>query len=174
MSSSFSLGVDQIRAFLPHRAPFLFVDRVLEIHPQGDLDDLSSHNKAGIRVIAIKSITYNEPCFQGHFPDFSIFPGVLILEAMAQTASFSIYPYMAKDLSKLAKDFTCVLVGVNDARFRQPVVPGDQLRIETLVTKCRGKLWVLDCKAFVEDTIVAEAEVMANLIPNTEMFKSPD
>ncbi len=169
MSATYALGVDQIREFLPHRAPFLLVDRVLEIHPIGDLTDASSQNKAGIRVVAIKNVTYNEPCFQGHFPNFSIFPGVLILEAMAQTASFSIYPYLIKDISRLAKDFKCILVGISDARFRHPVVPGDRLRIETVVTKCRGRLWVFECKAFVEDTIVAEAEVKANLMPNPEM-----
>lgn len=165
--SEYSLGIDQIRRFLPHRAPFLLVDRILEIHPVGPLDNLSAQDKVGIRVVGLKNVSYNEAHFQGHFPNFSIHPGVLILESMAQVSSFSLYPYMVKDLDRLARDFQCILVGVEGARFRRPVVPGDCLRIETTVSKCRGRLWVFQCQATVEGQVVAEAEIIANLVSSS-------
>lgn len=166
--NEWKLNIDQVRRFLPHRAPFLFVDRVLEIHPQGDLNDLSSANKVGVRVVAQKCVSYNEPFFQGHFPQFSILPGVIILETMAQVSCFSLYPYMARDMDRLARDFQCIFVGIDGVRFRKPVVPGDVMRIETVVTKCRGKLWGFHCEAKVDGQVVAEADILANLIANTE------
>ncbi len=160
----YPLGIDQIRRFLPHRAPFLLLDRVLEIHPVGDLaDPTSGPHKVGVRVVAQKCVSYSDPVFQGHFPDFSILPGVLILEALAQTSSFSLYPYFAHDLDRIARDFQCILVGIDGARFRRPVVPGDVLRLETTVTKCRGRLWVFQGKASVDGQPAAEAEILANL-----------
>jgi 3-hydroxyacyl-[acyl-carrier-protein] dehydratase len=95
-------------------------------------------------------------------------PGVLLIETMAQVASFSLYPYMEADLDRLARDFQCILVSIDGARFRKPVVPGDTLRIETVVTKCRGKLWAFQCTAFVDGQKVAEADLMANMIANSE------
>ena len=166
--SSYKLNIDQVRRFLPHRAPFLLVDRVLEIHPTGPLGTLEPEGKAGTRVVALKAISYNEPVFQGHFPQFSVFPGVMIIEAMGQASSFSILPYMAHDLDRMARDFSCILVGVDNARFRRPVIPGDLMRLESVVTKVRGKLWMFECKAFVDGQLVAEANIMANLIPNKE------
>lgn len=163
----YRLNIEQIRTFLPHRMPFLLVDRILEIHPQGDLNDLSPANKVGIKVVGIKNVTYNEPYFAGHFPSFSIVPGVLLVEMMAQVASFSIYPYLEKDIARIARDFQCILVGVDDCRFRKPVIPGDTLRVETVVTKCRGKLWGFSCVAFVEGQKVCEAQLIANLVANS-------
>ena len=90
-------------------------------------------------------------------------PGVLILEAMAQTACFSLYPFFEVNPDK-ARDFQCFLIGVDSARFRRPVVPGDALRVETEVTKCRGKLWAFQCNVTVDGQRVAEAEILANLI----------
>src|SRR5690349_1648523 len=89
MENPYRLGIEQVRRFLPHRAPFLLVDRILEIHPAGPVTpgDLAA-SKLGSRVVGLKNVTYNEPFFQGHFPQFSIFPGVLMIEAMAQVASF--------------------------------------------------------------------------------------
>ncbi len=163
----YQLSIDEIRKFLPHRAPFLLVDRVLEIQPAGDVNDVSSPDgKVGSRCVGIKAVTYNEPFFQGHFPQFSIMPGVLIIEAMAQVSSLALYPYLAKDIDRLARDFQCVLVGVDGARFRRPVVPGDLLRIESVITKMRGKLWGFQCKATVDGRVVAEADILANLIAN--------
>ncbi len=159
----YTLGIDKIQKYLPHRFPFLMIDRVLEIHPIGSLDDLTHHNKVGIRVVAQKNVSINEPQFQGHFPSYAIMPGVLQIEAMAQAASFSLYPYLAQDLDRLAKDLQTILIGVDGVRFRRPVVPGDTLRIETKVTKARGKLWAFECKATVDGQPTAEAELLANL-----------
>lgn len=162
----YSLNINQIQRFLPHRAPFLLIDRVLEIHPVGDLDAPPPVAQVGTRVLALKNVSYNEPYFQGHFPNFAIVPGVLIIETMAQAASFSVYPSLMriKDLDRVIKDFQCILVGVDNARFRRPVVPGDSLRIETEVTKCRGKIWAFQCTASVDGQKVAEAEILANLV----------
>lgn len=161
----YHLNIDQIRKFLPHRAPFLLVDRVLEIHPTGNLDVLeAAPDKVGTRVVALKNVSFNEPFFPGHFPDFSIMPGVLIVEAMAQTASFSVYPYMERDLERLASQFQCILVGVDGARFRRPVIPGDSIRIESTVIRARGRLWSFKVEATVDGQKAAEAEILANLV----------
>jgi 3-hydroxyacyl-[acyl-carrier-protein] dehydratase len=164
----YQLNIDQIRNFLPHRAPFLLVDRILSIEPTGRPGDLSPENdKTGTRVVALKSVSYGEPFFQGHFPEFSVMPGVLVIETMAQAASFSVYPYL-RDANRMSREFSVLLVGVEGARFRRPVVPGDQLRIETTVTKSRGRLWVFQCVATVEGQRVAEAEILANLISSSD------
>ena len=164
METSYSLNINQIQRFLPHRSPFLLVDRILEIHPKGNPDLPPPSAGVGTRVVGIKNVSFNEPYFQGHFPGFAIVPGVLIVETMAQVASFSVYPNMAKDIDRLAREFQCILVGVDGARFRKPVVPGDTLRIETEVTKCRGKLWAFQCTVTVNGQCVAEAELLANLV----------
>ncbi len=163
MNSEFSLGIDQIRKFLPHRAPFLLVDRILEIHPAGDQSTVGGPDKVGTKVVGLKCVSFNEPQFQGHFPEFSILPGVMIIETMAQVSSFSVYPSLVKDLDRMTKQFQCILVGVDEARFRKPVVPGDVMRVETLVTKCRSSLWAFDCTATVDGQKVAEAKLLANL-----------
>jgi 3-hydroxyacyl-[acyl-carrier-protein] dehydratase len=162
-ASRYQLNIEQIRNFLPHRAPFLLVDRVLDIFPNSNLNDLSPTNMVGTRVVALKNLSYNEPFFQGHFPKFSIFPGVLLIEAMAQASSFAIYPYLEKELAGNTADFECILVGVDAVRFRKPTTPGDSIKIESTVTKCRGSLWAFHCEAFVENQKVAEADIMANL-----------
>ncbi len=162
--SEYRCNIEEIRRFLPHRSPFLLVDRVLEVHPVGDLKDVTGNEKVGIKVVAIKNYTYNEPFMQGHFPDFSIVPGVILLESMAQAASFSIYPYIRERLGKTAGHaFSVVLTGIDGTRFRKPVVPGDTVRMETVVTKKRGPLWMFEAKAFVEGQLVAETELMASL-----------
>ena len=163
----FQLNIQQVLRFLPHRAPFLLVDRVLEIHPVGDYKKEALTAEVGTRVVALKNITYNEPFFQGHFPQYAIVPGVLLVEMMAQTASFSVYPGLMHNLGRISREFQCILVGVDGARFRKPVVPGDTLRIETEVIKCRGKLWCFKCYITVEGEKVAEAEILANLIRNS-------
>jgi 3-hydroxyacyl-[acyl-carrier-protein] dehydratase len=164
-SNPYRLNVDQIQKFLPHRAPFLMIDRVLEIHPVGDLSNFTfDQSKVGVKVSALKSVSFNEPHFQGHFPGFAIMPGVLIVEAMAQAASFSIYPYMMDDIAKISRSFECILVGVDNVRFRKPVVPGDQIRLDSEVTRVRGRLWGFKCQASVDGQLVAEADLLANLI----------
>lgn len=161
--SKYTLSVDQVQKLLPHRHPFLLVDRVLDIHPVGEINSVLDSTKVGTKVTAIKAIAFNEPWFQGHFPGFAIMPGVLLVEAMAQAASFSIYPYIADDLGRVARNFECILVGVDQARFRKPVVPGDLLRMETEVIKVRGPLWGFKCMGFVDGQKVVEAELLASL-----------
>ena len=167
-AAGYRCSIEEIRKFLPHRAPFLFVDRVLEVHPAGPIKDIKTDNNVGTRVVAIKNYTFNEPFMQGHFPDFSIVPGVILVVSMAQAASFSIYPYLKEKLGKMVPGtaFSVVLTGVDGARFRRPVVPGDTVRMETVVTKTRGPLWMFQCKAFVDGALVAETELMASLTLN--------
>ena len=158
----YRMDVPQILRYLPHRAPFLMIDRVLEIHPNGDLNDFSPANMVGIRVVTQKCVSYNEPYFVGHFPNMPILPGVLITEMMAQTASMSLYPYIEHRLEEFAKSFQTVLTGMDNVRFRKPVFPGDVVKATSIVTRCRGSLWLFHCEAFVADQRVAEADFMAN------------
>ena len=164
----YSLSIDQIQKYLPHRPPFLLIDRILEIQPVGDLNDPNPSSKIGTKVVGIKNVSFNEPFFTGHFPGFAIMPGVLLIESMAQTASFSLYPYIEQDASKFNREFQCILVGVEHARFRRQVTPGDTVRIESTVTKCRGRLWAFHTEAFVQGQIVAEADLLANLMPGAK------
>lgn len=136
---------EKIRRYLPHRYPFLLVDRVLSIESKKS-------------IVAIKNVTANEPFFTGHFPDTPIMPGVLIIEAMAQTsgiliyASLGIFPRQKKDLFYLA--------GVEHARFKKLVSPGDQLRIEVEMLKERLNLWKFRGTATVEGELACSAEFM--------------
>lgn len=161
--NEFRLGSDEIQKFLPHRYPFLFVDRILAIQPVYDDKGMTT---VGTKVTGLKNVSVNEAIFQGHFPGFSIFPGALIVETMAQVSSFGFYPNFKKKGIELAGSFQCILVGVDQTRFRKPVTPGDALRIESEVTRQRGMLWGFKCEAYVGTQLVAEAEVMANLVPN--------
>jgi len=155
---------EAIRKFLPHRFPFLLVDRVLSIEPKGSLISAKgSDDKIGTRVVAQKNVSFNEPMFQGHFPDFAIFPGVLSIEAMAQTASFATYPYIVDDAEQMARGFSVILLGVDDVRFRKPVIPGDILRIEAVLEKCRGGIWGFKCEITVDGAKVAQAKILANM-----------
>jgi len=138
------VDINEILSLMPHRYPFLLVDRVIEFEETK-------------RIVAIKNVTINEPFFQGHFPGRPIMPGVLILEAMAQAGgvlAFKSFPGM-----KGSVFFT----GIDEARFRKPVVPGDQLRFVVDGVKHRREIWVFDAKAFVGDDVVAEARIMAML-----------
>ena len=135
------LDIQQIMERLPHRYPFLLVDRVLEIDP-------------GRRILALKGVTFNEEFFQGHFPGQPVMPGVLILEAMAQAGGILILP---PDGSAAGKAF--YLVAVDHAKFRRPVVPGDRLTIELNVIRARGNFRKLAGRAEVDGQLVAEAEL---------------
>ncbi len=160
----YAISGEAIRSFLPHRYPFLLVDRVLSISPQGDLSSTKGgEDKIGTRIVAIKNVSFNEPMFQGHFPGYAIFPGVLTIEAMAQTASFATYPYIANDPEQMKRGFSVALVGVDDVRFRKPIIPGDVLRIEAVLEKCRGTIWGFHCVVTVEGAKVAEAKILANM-----------
>ncbi len=141
------LDVKEIMGFLPHRYPFLFVDRIVEL-------------EKGKRIVGIKNVTINEPFFQGHFPGEPVMPGVLILEAMGQTAGVLAYKAMGEE----AEGKGVYLMSINRVKFRRPVVPGDQLRLELDVLRHRGMIWAFKGKAFVGDKVVAEAELMATIM----------
>ncbi len=132
-----------LQAILPHRYPFLMVDCVVEFDP-------------GRRAVGVKNVTINEPCFQGHFPGRPIFPGVLIVEALAQLGGV-----LAIRSSNAGPSPVVYLTGIEKAKFRKPVLPGDQLRLEVEVSKCRPPFWKMRGKAFVGDRLVCEAESTA-------------
>ncbi len=159
------LDQKSIQAFLPHRHPFLFVDRIICIEGNEGADTDEPKKKVGVRVVGQKNVSINEGFFEGHFPNAPVMPGVLIIETMAQVASFSMYPAAIKKIQEMKESYQCVLVGVDGARFRIPVVPGDVLRIETKVISCRTSLWTFECQATVNDKVVAEAKLLANVIP---------
>ena len=143
------LDINDIRAILPHRYPFLLVDRIVELEPE--------------RIVGIKNVTANEPFFNGHFPDFPVMPGVLIIEAMAQTAGVLVLKTIADRASKLV-----LLVAIENARFRRPVVPGDSLRMEMKVIKRKASVAKMAGVATVDGLVVAEAEVMCKLADKEE------
>lgn len=156
------LSFEQVRSYLPHRAPFLLVDRVLSVRVPSGSRELTPESAMGIEVTALKNVTYNEPHFTGHFPNYAIMPGVLIIEALAQASSFSIYPFFSAS-AREGKGIECILVGVDEVRFRKPVVPGDALTLKTKVLRCRGKLWNFEGQAMVDGKLVAEAKILATL-----------
>ncbi len=133
----------EIQRYLPHRYPFLLVDRILEL-------------EEGKRIVGLKNVTINEPFFQGHFPGQPVMPGVLILEAMAQVGGCLALSYLKKEGEQAV-----YFMGIDKAKFRKPVIPGDNLRLEVEVLKRRGNIWVFKGEAYVEDTLVSEAELMA-------------
>jgi beta-hydroxyacyl-ACP dehydratase FabZ len=144
-----TLDINEIRAILPHRYPFLLVDRIVEMEAE--------------RVVGIKNITFNEPQFTGHFPDFPVMPGVLIVEAMAQTAGVLVLHSIPDRANKLV-----LLVAIENARFRRPVVPGDTLRMEMKITKRKASVAKMAGVATVEGVVVAEVEVMCKLADKEE------
>ncbi len=135
-----------IQKILPHRYPFLLVDKI-------------THLELDKKVIGVKSVTVNEPFFQGHFPDHPVMPGVLIVEAMAQTGGILMLNSYVDPTSKLV-----YFMGINNAKFRKPVVPGDQLVIEAELVNKKSKVVVIRAKAYVENTLVAEADLMAAVV----------
>ena len=138
--------IQAILDFLPHRYPFILVDRVLELVP-------------GETITALKNVTINEPFFQGHFPTYPIMPGVLIVEAMAQAAGVLALESMPAEKQGQPVFF----MGLDKVKFRKPVVPGDQLILKIQILKSRSNIVKASAKALVEDKVVAEAEIMATL-----------
>lgn len=136
------LDINEIQKILPHRPPFLLVDRILEIEPRK-------------RIVGLKNVTMNEPFFAGHFPGYPIMPGVLIVEAMAQTGGVLVL-HDVPDRERKVVLFT----GIEEARFRRPVVPGDQLRMELEVLALRPSVCKMRARATVDGQLVAEAVVM--------------
>jgi 3-hydroxyacyl-[acyl-carrier-protein] dehydratase len=140
------LDINQIMAILPHRYPFLLIDRVTEIERKQ-------------RIVAWKNVTINEPFFTGHFPHFPIMPGVLIVEAIAQAGGALLLTEVEDRENKLM-----VFTGIERARFRRPVTPGDQLRIEVMVTAWRRTAVRMEGKAYVGEKVAAEAVVTCRLV----------
>lgn len=135
----------EIQDILPHRFPFILVDRILELEKSS-------------RIVGIKNVTINEPFFQGHFPGRPIMPGVMIIEAMAQVAGVLAFKSVDDDRRQFV-----YFMGIDKAKFRKPVVPGDQIRFEVGVIQSRPPYWKMKAEAFVDGKLVCEAELMAML-----------
>jgi 3-hydroxyacyl-[acyl-carrier-protein] dehydratase len=142
-----TLNIDEIISYLPHRYPFLLVDRVLDFIPEES-------------ITAIKNVTANEPHFMGHFPDFPVMPGVLIVEAMAQVGGILAFQSAPKD-----QEFLVFFTGIDGVRFRKPVRPGDQLLFKLTCLRRRGNMWRFKGEAFVDGNLVCEGTLMASLMP---------
>lgn len=138
-----SLDILQIQDLLPHRYPFLLVDKVVECEPKA-------------RLLACKNVTFNEPFFQGHFPKNPVFPGVLMLEALAQATAL----LTSQSDDQFGSDTTYFLAGIDKARFKKQVGPGDQLMLEVLYVKSRRNIWSFECKATVDGVLAASANIM--------------
>lgn len=143
-----SADIQDIKRMIPHRYPFLLIDRVREI-------DL---NKS---AVGIKNVTFNEPHFQGHFPAQPIMPGVTIVEAMAQTAAVLV----VMTLDMIDNDMLVYFLSIDKCKFRHPVTPGDQLELHVKVIRGRGKLWRFYGEGMVDGKVVAEAEFNAMMVP---------
>lgn len=141
------LGPKEIQETLPHRYPFLLVDRILEM-------------ELGKRVVGIKNVTINEPFFPGHFPGHPIMPGVLIVEAMAQVGGV----LLMRSLNAQAEKKVMYFTGIDRARFRRPVVPGDQVRFEVEIVQLRRQVCRMQCAAYVDGKLVAEAELSSVVV----------
>ncbi|MCF7986285.1 MAG: 3-hydroxyacyl-ACP dehydratase FabZ [Methylovulum sp.] len=139
---SIKLDILQIQDFLPHRYPFLLVDKVIECTP-------------GVSLVGVKNVTYNEPFFQGHFPQKPIMPGVLILEALAQATGLLASETAGDELDGMIY----YLVGIDKAKFKRPVIPGDQLMLNVNFLKSKRNIWAFECQAEVDGEFVASAEI---------------
>ncbi len=140
------IEIREIMEVLPHRFPFLLVDRVIEYEEKK-------------RIVVLKNVTINEPFFQGHFPGVPIMPGVLIVEAMAQAGGILVFKSIPDRKKKLV-----YFMGIESCRFRKPVLPGDQLRIEMTVIRVKSRFGKLKGTAFADGAKVAEAEIMFTLV----------
>jgi 3-hydroxyacyl-[acyl-carrier-protein] dehydratase len=148
-----TMDIVEIMAILPHRYPFLLIDRVIEMERR-------------TRIVAIKNVTVNEPHFTGHFPDYPIMPGVLTIEAMAQAGGALLLNEIPDRENKLM-----VFTGIEEARFRRPVVPGDQLRIEVTVLNWRSRVVKMKGVCTVEGKVAADAIITCQLVPRVRKPK---
>ena len=141
------MDIHEILEYLPHRYPFLLVDRVLEVVP-------------GERIVALKNVSFNEPFFPGHYPHHPVMPGVLVVEALAQAAAILSFKTMG---GKSDDKSVYYFVGMDGARFKRPVSPGDQLVLEVSILKSKHSIWKYAAQAKVNDQVAAEAELMCTL-----------
>jgi len=145
------LDIEQILKFLPHRYPFLLVDRVLSLEKSKS-------------IVALKNVTINEGFFQGHFPDVRIMPGVLIVEALAQAGGILLFNSISEPEKKLV-----MLSKIDDMKFRKPVVPGDQLRLECEFLKLKSRFIQIRGRAYVDGEIVVEGQMLASVLNREEL-----
>jgi len=138
-------SAQEIMRILPHRYPFLLLDRIVEWDP-------------GKRIVGLKNVTINEPFFTGHFPDYPIMPGVLIVEALAQAGGFLALKAMGKEGNM------AFFAGIDNCKFRRPVVPGDQLRLECTVIGHKGPVWKVRGEATVDGVVAVKAELTASMV----------
>jgi 3-hydroxyacyl-[acyl-carrier-protein] dehydratase len=141
------IDVNRVMELIPHRYPFLMVDKIEEI-------------ELGVKAVGVKNVSINENFFQGHFPTRPVFPGVLIIEAMAQTAGCLVVATLGKE----AEGKLVYFMTIDDARFRKPVVPGDQIKIHVEKARNRGPVWKFTGAAKVDDVLVAEATFSAMIV----------
>lgn len=147
MTKSSTADILEIMEMLPHRYPFLLIDKVIDI--------VNAKSATGI-----KNVTFNEPHFLGHFPQKPIMPGVLIIEAMAQTAAVLVF----RTIGESGRDKLVYFTTIDEAKFRKPVLPGDVLKIKVEILKNRGFLWKVNALVYVEDEVVTEAVISAMIV----------
>jgi 3-hydroxyacyl-[acyl-carrier-protein] dehydratase len=146
-----TFNVVEIQKILPHRYPFLLLDRVIKI-------------EEGKYIEAYKNVSISEPVFQGHFPNHPIYPGVMIIEGLAQAGGVLAFQSASEEEQKDIENKVVYFMSIDRAKFRTPVTPGDQLVYKINVIRHRGKVWHLDAKAYVLDKLVAEAELKAMIV----------
>ncbi len=144
-------NVVDIQNILPHRYPFLLVDRITELTP-------------GEYIEGLKNVSISEPVFQGHFPDHPIYPGVMIIEGMAQAGGVLAFKSMNNVTQEEIQNKVVYFMSIDKAKFRAPVTPGDQLIYKINVIRNKGAVWQLDAKAYVDDKVVAQAELKAMIV----------
>ncbi len=145
------LNVTQIQKILPHRFPFLLIDRVTAM-------------TASESIIAYKNVSISEPVFQGHFPDHPIYPGVMIVEGMAQAGGVLAFKSLSEEDQKDIENKVVYFMSIDQCKFRAPVTPGDKLEYHISVIKHRGNIWMLKGEAYVDDKLVTEAELKAMIV----------
>ena len=143
--------VVEIQKILPHRYPFLLVDRITELTPKES-------------IVGYKNISISEPVFQGHFPNHPIYPGVMIIEGMAQAGGILAFKSMDNATQQDIENKVVYFMSIDKAKFRTPVKPGDKLEYRLSAIKNKGAIWMLDAKAYVDDKLVAEAELKAMIV----------